>query len=35
MGRCCSKCEAELKSRYRPEIFSDSSYEADDQIEED
>lgn len=29
----CEKCEKEVKSRYRPEIFEDGDYEADEQIE--
>ncbi len=35
VGRCCDACEAELRTHYRPEIFSDSSYECDEQIDED
>jgi hypothetical protein len=31
----CSKCEETVKSKYRPEIFTDSQYECDEQIEED
>jgi len=29
------KCEAEIKAKYRPEIFTDSQYECDEQIDED
>ena len=31
----CDTCEAEKRARYRPEIFTDSQYEADEPIEED
>lgn len=34
-GYVCSKCESEKKSHYRPEIFSDSGYECDEQIGDD
>lgn len=29
----CVKCETEKKARYRPEIFTNSSYSADEAIE--
>ena len=29
----CEKCEADKTSGYRPEIFTDSNYEADEPIE--
>jgi len=29
----CSKCEAAKRATYRPEIFTDGSYWADEQIE--
>ena len=32
-GKVCSKCEKEKMSHYRPEIFTDGSYEADEAIE--
>lgn len=32
-GYVCSKCEAEKRQGYRPEIFTDGSYEADEPIE--
>ena len=31
----CDDCEARVKARYRPEIFDDSNYEADEPIDED
>ena len=31
----CESCEEEVRSRYRPEIFDDSNYECDEQIEPD
>lgn len=31
----CEKCEAEKRSRFRPDIFTDSSYWADEPIDED
>lgn len=31
----CEKCEAEKLSHYRPEVLTNSQYEADEQIEED
>lgn len=33
--KVCSKCEAEKKGRYRPEIFTDSDYWADEPIDEE
>jgi len=35
VARVCDACEEEVKSHYRPEIFSNSAYEADEPIEED
>ena len=29
----CSECEDEVKAKYRPEIFEDSMYEADEPID--
>lgn len=34
-ARVCEKCEDEVKSRYRPDIFEDMNYWADEPIEED
>jgi hypothetical protein len=34
VGRCCRACEAKLRAKYRPEIFTDSQYECDERIEE-
>ena len=31
----CDDCEAERRARYRPEIFEDGAYEADEDIEPD
>ncbi len=31
----CEKCEDEKKSHYRQDIFTDSNYYADEQIEDD
>lgn len=31
----CDKCEDEKRSKYRPEIFEDANYAADEDIEED
>jgi hypothetical protein len=33
--RVCEKCEATKRAKYRPEIFTNASYQADEQIEED
>ena len=33
--RCCEKCMDEKLSRYRPEVLSDSNYEADEPIDDD
>lgn len=30
VGRCCSECIDDLKDRYKPEIFSNPSYEFED-----
>ncbi len=32
-GRVCSKCEDEINSQYRPEIFEDGNYICDEPIE--
>lgn len=32
-GRVCDDCEEAKKAKYRPEIFSDSHYVADEPIE--
>lgn len=34
-GRVCDRCEGWKRSKYRPEIFEDASYEADEPIEAD
>lgn len=31
----CDKCETEKRAKYRPEIFEDARYEADEEIEAD
>ena len=31
----CEKCEAKIKEGYRPDIFTDSNYWADEPVEED
>ena len=33
--RVCDKCRKEKLSHYRQDIFTDSSYEVDEQIDED
>ena len=35
VARVCDRCEAHVIARYRPEIFTDASYEADEPIEAD
>lgn len=35
VSRVCSKCEAKVKSHYRPDIFTDSNYWTDESVEED
>lgn len=32
-GRVCDQCVEELRKKYRPEIFTDSNYYADEPIE--
>lgn len=32
-GRCCPDCEEKLRAGFRPEIFKNSRYEADEPIE--
>jgi hypothetical protein len=34
-GYVCHVCEEQVASRYRPEVMSDSNYDADEEIEED
>ena len=34
-GMACTKCEEEKKSKFRPEIFEDCNYWADEPIDED
>ena len=34
-GAVCENCEAELRARFRPDIFTDSTYWVDERIEED
>lgn len=31
----CGACEDEVKSKYRPEIFTDGNYECDEPIDDD
>ena len=31
--RCCDRCEAAAKAKYRPEIFEDPGYECDEDKE--
>ncbi len=31
----CSKCEDKVKSKYRPEIFTNNNYSSEEQIEEE
>jgi hypothetical protein len=33
VARVCNACEATVRASYRPEIFSDPSYEADEEID--
>jgi hypothetical protein len=33
--RVCDRCEEEKRARYRPEIFSDAGYDADEPIDEE
>ena len=33
LARVCDQCEKEVLSRYRPEVLTDSQYEADEDIE--
>lgn len=35
VGFCCDDCEATLREKFRPEIFTDPNYVAEEQIEED
>jgi hypothetical protein len=35
VSRVCAKCEAEVRSHYRPEIFTDPAYKVDEPIEEE
>lgn len=35
VSRVCFDCESEVRSRYRPEIFEDMNYEANEPIEPD
>jgi hypothetical protein len=34
-GRACEKCRKEHMAGFRPEVFTDPDYEADEPIEED
>lgn len=34
-GAVCGKCVEEVKSKFRPEIFEDGNYTADEPIDED
>jgi hypothetical protein len=31
----CEKCEADKRAKYRPDVFTDSNYWADEPIDED
>jgi hypothetical protein len=31
----CDSCEARIKAQYRPEVFTDGNYEAEEAIEEE
>jgi len=35
VSRVCEKCEDEVKSRYRPEIFEEMNYWTDEPVEEE
>ena len=35
VAKVCSECEDGVKARFRPEIFEDSQYSCDEQIEPD
>lgn len=35
VARACEDCESSKKSGYRPEVFADSHYAADEPIEEE
>lgn len=35
LARVCTECEEERLSAFRPDVFTDSSYECDEPIEED
>jgi len=34
VGRVCSKCEARVKVRYRPEVTTDANYDHCEELEE-
>lgn len=34
-GRVCEACEAAKKAAFRPEIFTDAAYEADEPVDAD
>lgn len=34
-GYVCSRCEAKKRAQYRPEIFTDANYWADEPIDEE
>jgi hypothetical protein len=35
VSRVCDSCEARIKAQYRPEVFTDGNYEANEPIEEE
>ena len=35
VARVCQKCEGRVRSKYRPDIFEDPNYWADEPIDED
>ena len=35
VGYVCDKCEEAIRAKYRPDIFTDSNYWTDEQIEPD
>ena len=35
VARVCDRCEDGVRAKYRPEIFDNAGYEADEPIEED
>jgi hypothetical protein len=35
VSRVCEACEVRIQAQYRPEVFTDGNYEADEPIEEE